>query len=312
MILGTNNRLLNLGKIGLLVFTLLFVLAACSDNGDDTVPTQTSPTATATAEPEAMTPTPRAESTPTDSPPPTATAEPEAMTPALRIVTTTSIVADWVKNIGGDHVEVFSLVPTGADPHGYQPGAQDVARVADADLVLTIGLGLEESWLDDLVRNASPDESRIFVLGNAIGPIEFEEPGGHGMEEEQGALAGRLLIADRDQASLSVLDLRTELLSENSLQVAAPGATLYSSPSGRFAFALARGPEDDDDRVHIIDGRCLPRTPRRTHGSRNGTSVAALSRHLRRETRAHERPQRLDRNLPRRQRTRGAVRRARP
>ena len=253
MILGTNNCLWNLGRIGILALTLLFILAACSDNGDDTVPTQTSPPTTATAQPEAMTPTPRAEPTPTDSPP-TATAEPTAMTPALRIVTTTSIVADWVKNIGGDHVEVFSLVPTGADPHGYQPGAQDVARVADADLVLTIGLGLEESWLDDLIRNASPDESRIFVLGNAIDPIEFEEPGGHGMEEEQGALAGRLLIADRDQASLSVLDLRTELLSENSLQVAAPGATLYSSPSGRFAFALARGPEDDDDRVHIIDG----------------------------------------------------------
>ena len=253
MILDTTKQLLKMGKIGLLVFALLFVLAACSDNGDDTAPTQTSPPAPATAEPEATTPTPRAESTPTDAPP-TATGEPPAITPTLRVVTTTSIVADWVKNIGGDHVEVFSLVPTGADPHGYQPGAQDVARVADSDLVLTIGLGLEESWLDDLIRNATPDESRIFVLGNAIDPIEFEEPGGHGMEEEQGAFAGRLLIADRDQASLSVLDLGSELLSENSLQVAAPGATLYSSPSGRFAFALARGPEDDDDRVHIFDG----------------------------------------------------------
>ena len=98
MILDTNSHLLNMGKIGLLVFALLFVLAACSDNGGDTGPTQTSLPATATleptAEPEAMTPTPRTESTPADSSP-AATAEPPAMTPTLRIVTTTSIVADW-------------------------------------------------------------------------------------------------------------------------------------------------------------------------------------------------------------------------
>ena len=174
MILGTKNRLWNLGRIGFLALALLFVLAACSDNGDDTVPTQTSPTATATAEPEAMTPTPRAASTPTDSPP-TATAEPEAITPALKIVATTGIVADWVENIGGDHVEVFSLVPTGADPHTFQPGAQDVARIADADLVLSIGLGLEEAWLTDLLENTARDPSTIVELAELIEPIEFAQ-----------------------------------------------------------------------------------------------------------------------------------------
>ena len=225
MILSTSNsRRLGPARAVVLTLALLLAALACTD-GDDSMASPAAPAPQAT--------------------PPA---------PALRVVTTTDIMADWVENIGGGHVEVFSIVPAGADPHSFQPGAQDVARIADADLVLTVGLGLEESWLNDLIRNASADESRIVVLGNTIDPIEFEEPGGHGMEEEQEGPAGRLLIADRDQASLSVLDLTTELLSENSLQVAAPGATLYSSPSGRFAFALARGPGDDDDRVHIIDG----------------------------------------------------------
>ena len=90
-------------------------------------------------------------------------------------MTTTNIVADWVENIGGGHVEVFSLLPVGADPHTFQPGAQDVARVAEADLVLTIGLGLEESWLKELLQNAARDSSTIVELGEIVDPFEFAQ-----------------------------------------------------------------------------------------------------------------------------------------
>ena len=101
--------------------------------------------------------------------------EPAADSPTVKVVTTTNIVADWVENIGGEHVEVFSLLPIGVDPHSYQPGAQDVARIADADLVLSIGLGLEEAWLHDLVESAARDESSIVELAEIIDPIEFGE-----------------------------------------------------------------------------------------------------------------------------------------
>ena len=84
-------------------------------------------------------------------------------------------MADWVENIGGDNVDVFSLLPAGADPHTFQPGAQDVARVAEADLVLSVGLGLEAAWLHDLLENAARDESAIVELGELIDPIEFAE-----------------------------------------------------------------------------------------------------------------------------------------
>ena len=58
----------------------------------------------------------------------------------VKVVTTTSFIADWAQNVGGDRVGVFSLVPTGADPHGFQPGARDVAKIADADIVFSVGL----------------------------------------------------------------------------------------------------------------------------------------------------------------------------
>ena len=108
---------------------------------------------------------------------PTVVVEPTAVEEAtiVRVVTTTNFVADWAENVGGDRVEVFSLVPTGADPHGFQPGARDVTRIADADIVFSVGLGLEDAWLTDLLENAARDPSTIIELSNAIEPIEFAE-----------------------------------------------------------------------------------------------------------------------------------------
>ena len=96
-----------------------------------------------------------------------------AAEPRLSVVTTNNIVADWVRNIGGDDVEVISLLSVGADPHTYQPGAGDVTQIADADLVLSIGLGLEGAWLTELLQNAAKDPATIIELGEGIDPIEF-------------------------------------------------------------------------------------------------------------------------------------------
>ena len=120
------------------------------------------PPVTTTTATSAATTAPQATATPAEAPP-------------IQVVTTTNIAADWVKQVGGDHVDVFSMLPVGADPHGFQPGARDVARIADADLVLSIGLGLEGSWLNELLQNAARDPSSIVELGETIDPIEFAE-----------------------------------------------------------------------------------------------------------------------------------------
>ncbi len=179
MIRRTNNYMLGSVKTILLAFALLFALAACSNDAPSVAPTQASAPTTQAATPP-TTPTTQATQ---PAPPPTATpatlttqatqpATPPAADP-ISIVTTTNIVADWVENVGGDRVEVFSLVPVGADPHAFQPGAQDVVKIAEADLALSIGLGLEESWLHELLQNAARDESSIVELSDAVDPIEF-------------------------------------------------------------------------------------------------------------------------------------------
>ncbi len=100
----------------------------------------------------------------------------------IQVVTTSNIVADWVQNVGSEHVDVFSLLPVGSDPHTFQPGARDVARISDADVVLSIGLGMEGGWLNDLLKNAAADPESIVETGEIVEPIEFAE--GHADEIE--------------------------------------------------------------------------------------------------------------------------------
>ncbi|MYB43676.1 MAG: zinc ABC transporter substrate-binding protein, partial [Acidimicrobiia bacterium] len=111
-----------------------------------------------------------------DEPQPTvAEATTTTAPPPIQVVATANFVADWARVVGGERVEVFGLLPAGGDPHSYQPGARDVARVAEADIVFTIGLGLETEWLGDLLHSASADESRIVALGDYVDPIEFAD-----------------------------------------------------------------------------------------------------------------------------------------
>ena len=98
-----------------------------------------------------------------------------AETDKLTVVTTLNIVADWVAVVGGDAVVVASLLPADADPHNYKPGAQDVAKVAEADLVVTIGQGLEDQWVNDLVSRVAKDTDAIVSLHQYIDLLEYEE-----------------------------------------------------------------------------------------------------------------------------------------
>ena len=72
----------------------------------------------------------------------------------LRVVATTTIVADVAQHIGGDLVTVTALVPADSDAHAFEPSPQDVQGVADADLVLAVGAGYE-SFLGGLMENAA-------------------------------------------------------------------------------------------------------------------------------------------------------------
>jgi manganese/zinc/iron transport system substrate-binding protein len=61
----------------------------------------------------------------------------------LNIVTTTGMIADVAKNVGGEHVEVIALMGPGVDPHLYKASEGDVRRLQDANVIFYNGLHLE-------------------------------------------------------------------------------------------------------------------------------------------------------------------------
>jgi zinc/manganese transport system substrate-binding protein len=71
----------------------------------------------------------------------------------IRVVASFSILGDFVRNVGGDRVEVTTLVGPNGDAHVYTPSPTDAKTIADARLVVVNGLGLE-GWLPRLVQSS--------------------------------------------------------------------------------------------------------------------------------------------------------------
>ena len=177
-------------------------------------------------------------------------AQQEEAVETLRVVTTSNIIADWVEAVGQDRVEVFSLLPANADPHTYQPGAQDIAQVADADLVMSVGLSLEAGWLTDLVENAAQNPEAIVEVGDEVDPIDFVEIFEDHDEEEMTELLGKLLIGDGETGAMSVIELDHGEVEQDAYDMGSRAGRIYATKSGRFAIAVS----SDANMVHIIDG----------------------------------------------------------
>ena len=90
----------------------------------------------------------------------------------LRVVATTTVFADIVKEIGGDHVVVTSIVPAGAGPEDFEPGPDDARRLAEAQLIVSNGVGLDD-FLDRLIHAAGAHADHV-VLGDGVPTIAVD------------------------------------------------------------------------------------------------------------------------------------------
>lgn len=91
----------------------------------------------------------------------------------IPVVATFSILGDMVERVGGDHIELTTLVGAGGDAHVYQPTPQDAAAVAGAELLFMNGLEFE-GWLERLVE-AAPFGGEMVIATAGIDAIAFED-----------------------------------------------------------------------------------------------------------------------------------------
>lgn len=98
----------------------------------------------------------------------------------LKVVATTNIVGDVVRNVGDDRIDLTVLMGIGVDPHTYVPTPADVVAIHDAHVVFSNGAGLEAN-LEQMVENAGGAAVHIHVSHG----LDFRPPpGGHEREEE--------------------------------------------------------------------------------------------------------------------------------
>lgn len=98
-----------------------------------------------------------------------------AMAKTLDTVASFTVLADIVKQVGGDLVHVKSLVGPDGDPHSFEPTPQDSQALAKADVVFVSGLGLE-GWMDRLI-SASEYKGQVVVASTGIATRSLEEEG---------------------------------------------------------------------------------------------------------------------------------------
>ena len=123
----------------------------------------------------------------------------------LKVVASFSILADFVRNVGGDRINLTTLVGADSDVHVYTPAPSDAKRIADAKLVVVNGLGLE-GWLPRLVQS-SDSKAQVVTVSAGIAPLKLGSAADpHGWQSVPNAkiyvtdIANALAAADPDDA----------------------------------------------------------------------------------------------------------------
>lgn len=104
----------------------------------------------------------------------------------INIVATTFSTYDFARQIAGDNANITFLLGPGVDSHSYEPSAQDLSKLQNADIVIYIG-GEMEKWIEKVLESDTLDTSKtdIIRVTDAIETIEEVEVDGAEEEEEE-------------------------------------------------------------------------------------------------------------------------------
>ena len=106
----------------------------------------------------------------------------------LRVVASISPIANIVYNIGGDRIELDGIMPSGVDPHTFEPRPSDAVKLSEADLIFVNGLHLDESTLKLAAANLKEGAEIVELAAAVVEPGEFiygvEHHHGHAEDDE--------------------------------------------------------------------------------------------------------------------------------
>lgn len=115
----------------------------------------------------------------------------------IKVLASTSFLADIAQNVAGDRLKVEPLLPIGSDPHTYQPTPSDAAKIADSNVLILNGLEYEH-FIESLIENAGGERLSI-VATEGLEPHEMR----HDDDDEHGHEDGEDHGDGADHESLS-------------------------------------------------------------------------------------------------------------
>jgi len=102
---------------------------------------------------------------------------------AIQVVATTALLADLVKNVGGERVEVKSIVPPGADPHSFQTTPADSIAISRARVIVSNGFGLD-AFLEPVLRSAKAPGAIHVIAAEGLEPADGRDGSGAAVAED--------------------------------------------------------------------------------------------------------------------------------
>lgn len=117
------------------------------------------------------------------------------------VVTTSTMITDWTKQVGGDEIAVTGILKPGADPHVYEPIPADSRAMEQADLILYNGYNLEPE-LRKVMEGTGMSPEKTFAVAEVIPPLDYEYngqsvPDPHVWGDAENAIAMVNAIRDR-------------------------------------------------------------------------------------------------------------------
>jgi ABC-type Zn uptake system ZnuABC Zn-binding protein ZnuA len=125
-----------------------------------------------------------------------------AQADVLQVLASTSLIADVAQVVGGEQVEVSTLIPPGTDVHSFNLSPRDVVKIAEADLVLVNGMRLEGNLLDVIITNAAVDPI-VVSIGVPVLPIGAHTDHEHADAPETLGILGEDVDCDDPLISLN-------------------------------------------------------------------------------------------------------------
>lgn len=180
------------------------------------------------------------------------TSENVANTAEYSIVCTTFPQYDWIRNIIGDDSDKFQLtmlLDQGTDLHSYQPTAEDIAKIADADMFVYVG-GESDGWVDSALKEATNKDMKVVNMLESLGAAVKEEevvPGMQAEEEEDSEEEEGPEYDEHVWLSLKNAVTLTDVLSENIQELDPENKTDYVDNAAEYVDKLS----DLDNRYEL-------------------------------------------------------------